>query len=150
METFAVQPIGILHCDIASRELAPKNYDISSQPGTIEIFPEFLAALEGINKGNIIVVLFWLHKAERNILRVHPRGDTNRPKRGVFSTRSPVRPNPIAISELQVEDIRDNLLMVSGLDILDGTPVIDIKSKVSPNAGVNNLSGDCSVESAER
>ena len=150
METFAVQPIGILHCDITSKELAPKNYDISRQPGTIEIFPEFLAALEGINKGNIIVVLFWLHKAERDILRVHPRGDTNRPKRGVFSTRSPVRPNPIAISELQVEDIRDNLLMVSGLDILDGTPVIDIKSKVNANAGVNNLSGDCSVESAER
>jgi L-fuculose-phosphate aldolase len=66
---------------------------------------------------------------------VFPRGDKNRPKRGVFSTRSPVRPNPIAISELQVEDIRDNLLMVSGLDILDETPVIDIKSKMIPNAG---------------
>lgn len=135
MKTLTVQPIGILHCDITSREVAPKNWDISSQPGTIEIFPEFRAALEGINKGATIVVLFWLHKAERNILRVFPRGDKNRPKRGVFSTRSPVRPNPIAISELQVEDIRDNLLMVSGLDILDGTPVIDIKSKMIPNAG---------------
>jgi L-fuculose-phosphate aldolase len=130
METFAVQPIGILHCDITSKALAPKNYDISDEIGTIEIRHEFMAGLEGINKGDVIVVLFWLHKAERDILKVHPRGDTTRSKRGVFSTRSPVRPNPIAISELKVEDIRDNLLTVSGLDILDQTPVIDIKSKV--------------------
>lgn len=130
MDIFTVQPIGILHCDITSRELAPKNYDISSRTGTIEISRQFLAALEGINKGDTIMVLFWLHKAERDILRVHPRGDTSRPKRGVFSTRSPVRPNPIAVSELHVEDIKENLLAVSGLDILDGTPVIDIKSKV--------------------
>jgi len=135
METFAVQPIGILHCNITSKKLAPKNYDISSQPGTIEIFPEFLAALDGISTGDTIVVLFWLHKAQRNILRVHPRGDTNRPKRGVFSTRSPVRPNPIAISELSVEEIRENQLMVSGLDILDGTPVIDIKSRINQTTG---------------
>ena len=150
MDTFTVQPIGILHCDITSKELAPKNYDISSQPGTIEIFPEFLAAIEGVNKGDTIMVLFWLHKAERDILRVHPRGDTTRPKRGVFSTRSPVRPNPIAVSELRVVDIKENLLEVSGLDILDGTPVIDIKSKVYTDTENKYISGDISHESTER
>jgi L-fuculose-phosphate aldolase len=134
MDKFIIQPVGILHCDITSKELAPKNYDISDQLGTIEIYPKFHAALEGIKKGSLIVVLFWLHMAERDILKVHPRGDTTRPKRGVFSTRSPVRPNPIAISELKVESINDNVLTVSGLDILDNTPVIDIKSKVYSKA----------------
>lgn len=130
MQTFTLHPIGILHCDITSKETAPKNYDISSQTGTIEIYPDYLNGLEGINNGDIIVVLFWLHKADRDILKVHPRGDTTRPMRGVFSTRSPVRPNPIAISELKVEKITGNELTVSGLDILNQTPVIDIKSKV--------------------
>ena len=78
-------------------------------------------------------MLFWLDRADRTILRVHPRGDTSKPKRGIFSTRSPVRPNPIAVSELLVEDIHDNILTVRGLDILDSTPVIDIKRKISPD-----------------
>jgi L-fuculose-phosphate aldolase len=131
MESFTLHPIGILHCDITSKKNAPKNYDISSQTGTIEIFPDYLNGLEGINKGDLIVVLFWLHKADRDVLKVHPRGDTTRPIRGVFSTRSPVRPNPIAISELRVEEISRNQLTVSGLDILNQTPVIDIKSKIN-------------------
>ena len=135
METFTVHPIGILHCDITSKEDAPKNYDISSRIGTIEIYSDYLTALEGINKGDLIVVLFWLHKSERDILKVHPRGDTTRPQRGVFSTRSPVRPNPIAISELRVEKTSGKLLTVSGLDILDQTPVIDIKSKINLATG---------------
>lgn len=130
MNDLTIHPIGILHCDLKTREQAPKNYDESKHVGTIEIFPEFLAALEGISKGDTIVVLFWLDRADRSILRVHPRGDTSKPKRGVFSTRSPVRPNPIAISELKVEDIKDNIITVKNLDILDSTPVIDIKNKI--------------------
>jgi len=135
MESFTLHPIGILHCDITSKKNAPKNYDISSQIGTIEIFPDYLNGLEGINKDDLIVVLFWLHKADRDVLKVHPRGDTTRPIRGVFSTRSPVRPNPIAISELRVEEISRNRLTVSGLDILNQTPVIDIKSKINTPTG---------------
>lgn len=130
MTVISVQPIGILHCALKNREQTPKNYDISPHVGTIEIYPEFLAALEGIHKGDTIMVLFWLDRADRNILRVHPRGDTSKPKRGVFSTRSPLRPNPIAVSELLVEDIKDTYIKVKGLDILDSTPVIDIKSKI--------------------
>ena len=76
------------------------------------------------------MVLFWLDRAARDILRVYPRGDKSKPKRGVFSTRSPVRPNPIAVSELLVEDIKDTYIKVRGLDILDSTPIIDIKSKI--------------------
>jgi L-fuculose-phosphate aldolase len=130
MNKYTIHPIGILHCDLKSREETPKNYSESEHAGTIEIFPEFRAGLEGIRTGDTIVVLFWLDRADRTVLRVHPRGDTTKPKRGVFATRSPVRPNPVAISELLVEDIQDTVLRVRNLDILDSTPVIDIKKKI--------------------
>ena len=130
MSTFTVQPIGILHCELKTREQTPKNYDESEHVGTIKIYPKFLAGLEGVRRGDTIVVLFWLDRADRTVLRVHPRGDTSRPMRGVFSTRSPVRPNPIAVSELVVQEINKNILTVRGLDILDATPVIDIKKKI--------------------
>ena len=130
MTAITLQPIGILRCDLQTREETPKNYDESEHTGTIEIYPQFLAGLEGIRRGDTIVVLFWLDRADRTVLRVHPQGDRSKQKRGVFSTRSPVRPNPIAISELLVEDITDNIIRVKKLDILDSTPVIDIKKKI--------------------
>ena len=130
MNDFTLQPVGILHCDLTNREHTPKNYDESNHIGTIEIYQDFIEGLDGILKGDTIVVLFWLDRADRSILRVHPRGDKAKPKRGIFSTRSPVRPNPIAISELLVQDINKNILTVKGLDILDSTPVIDIKKKI--------------------
>ena len=130
MSNLTITPIGILHCDLKTREETPKNYDESEHVGTIEIYPEFLDGLEGIRIGDTIVVLFWLDRADRTVLRVHPRGDRSEPMRGVFSTRSPVRPNPIAVSELVVQEINKNILTVRGLDILDATPLIDIKRKI--------------------
>ena len=123
--------IGVLHGDITSREDAPKNYSESERVGSLEIFPEYEEAVDGIVSGQTIVVLFWLHQAARDILKVHPRGDTARKIRGVFATRSPARPNPIAISELKVLAVQGNRLEVLGLDILDGTPIVDIKKKIS-------------------
>lgn len=128
--------IGILHGDIISREDAPKNFSESDRVGTLEIHPDYLEALDGIEVGQSIVVLFWLHQADRTVMKVYPRGDRSRGLRGVFATRSPVRPNPIAISELKVLAIDTNRIKVSGLDILDGTPIIDIKMKLGPRHGV--------------
>jgi L-fuculose-phosphate aldolase len=122
--------IGVLHGDITSLEGAPKNFDESERVGTLEIYPEYQEGLDGIVPGQSIVVLFWLHRSSRDILKVYPRGDRSKGLRGVFATRSPVRPNPIAISELMVLAIHGNLLEVSGLDILDGTPILDIKKKI--------------------
>ena len=130
MSNLTITPIGILHCDLKTREETPKNYDESEHVGTIEIYPQFLDGLEGIRIGDTIVVLFWLDRADRTVLRVYPRGDRSEPMRGVFSTRSPVRPNPIAVSELVVQEINNNILTVRGLDILDATPLIDIKRKI--------------------
>jgi tRNA-Thr(GGU) m(6)t(6)A37 methyltransferase TsaA len=125
-----LQWIGVLHSDIISRADAPKNFTESDCIGTLEIYPRYVEGLEGIVPGSIIVVLFWLHEADRSILKVYPRGDTSRGLHGVFATRSPVRPNPIAISELQVLSIEGNRLNVSGLDIVNGTPIIDIKKQL--------------------
>lgn len=87
--------IGVLHGDIKSRADAPKNFDESERVGTLEIFPEYQEGLDGIAVGQTIVVLFWLHKSVRDVLKVYPRGDKTNGLRGVFSTRSPIRPNPL-------------------------------------------------------
>lgn len=128
--------IGILHGDITSREDAPKNFSESDRVGTLEIYQDYLEALDGVEAGQTIVVLFWLHQADRAIMKVYPRGDRSRGLRGVFATRSPVRPNPIAISELKVLSIEANTIKVSGLDIVDGTPIVDIKMKLGSRHGV--------------
>ena len=130
MEQPVLHFIGVLHCDIQGREDAPKNYTISDRVGTLEIYPKYQEGLDGIAVGQTIVVLFWLHKSARDTLKVYPRGDKSRGLHGVFSTRSPIRPNPIAISELKVLAIDGNTLEVSGLDMYDGTPIIDIKKKI--------------------
>ena len=130
-----LRPIGMLHGDIMSRDDAPKNFDESERTGTLEIFPEYTDGLDGIEAGQTIVVVFWLHQSSRDTLQVYPRGDKSRGLRGVFATRSPMRPNPLAISELTVLAVDDNKVEVSGLDILDGTPIIDIKKQISRPAG---------------
>jgi L-fuculose-phosphate aldolase len=122
--------IGVVHGDITELDEAPKNYSISEHIGTLEIDPRYTEGLDGIKAGTTIVVLFWLHRSSRDILKVYPRGDRSRGLSGVFATRSPVRPNPIALSELTVLTVEGNRLQVRGLDVLDGTPIIDIKKKI--------------------
>jgi tRNA (adenine37-N6)-methyltransferase len=131
MDTPRLRIIGTLECDISSTDAAPKNFDESERVGTLHIEPHYMDGLQGIEAGQTIVVLFWLHRADREVLQVYPRGDRSRGLRGVFATRSPARPNPIAISELNVLKVEGNRLDVSGLDILDGTPIIDIKKQLS-------------------
>ncbi len=122
--------VGILHSDIKSLDDAPKGYDESERVGTLEIFPEFSDGLDGIEPGQTITVLFWLDRSARDVLKVHPRGKKENRLRGVFSTRSPVRPNPIGISDLEVIGVDENRIQVKKLDMLDQTPIIDIKKKI--------------------
>ena len=81
----------------------------------------------GLEKGRKIVILYWMHLAERDILQVHPRHDLTRPLRGVFSTRSPQRPNPVSIETVEITGIEGTVIDVVGLDAVDGTPLLDIK-----------------------
>lgn len=124
---FTVTPIGVVHCPLKSREQTPKNYSESAITGRLEIYPEYREGLHGLAAGQTILVLFWLHQARRDLLQVYPRGDRSRGLQGVFTTRSPVRPNPIAVSELRLLAVDALSLEVTGLDVLDQTPILDIK-----------------------
>jgi L-fuculose-phosphate aldolase len=135
MQQTEVRFIGIVHGDIFRLEDAPKCHEESERTGTLEIFPGDWDGLDGIAAGQSITVLFWLHLADRSTLKVYPRGDKAKGLRGIFATRSPMRPNPIAVSDLQVLAVHDRGLEVSGLDILDGTPIVDIKRKVGGHPG---------------
>ncbi|MDO5675159.1 MAG: tRNA (N6-threonylcarbamoyladenosine(37)-N6)-methyltransferase TrmO [bacterium] len=122
--------IGLLCGDITKLDDAPKNYSISDRVAVLEIDPAYSDALLGIKPGAIVVVLFWLHLADRNVLQVYPRGDRSRGLHGVFATRSPARPNPIALSEFEVLAIEGLRITVAGVDVLDQTPILDIKKKI--------------------
>jgi L-fuculose-phosphate aldolase len=130
MERPQLNIIGVVHGDIKHRKEAPKNYSESRHTGVLEIYPQYAEGIRDIVAGETIVVLFWFHKSARDVLTVYPRGDRSKGLRGVFSTRSPARPNPIAISELEVCSVEGNCLNVVGLDVLDGTPIVDIKKKI--------------------
>jgi len=122
--------IGVLYSDIKSLADAPKGFGESEQTGTLEIYPQFADGLDGVEPGQTITVLFWLHRSARDVLKVHPRGKKENRLRGVFSTRSPVRPNPIGISDLEVIAVDGLKIQVKKIDMLDQTPVLDIKKKI--------------------
>jgi tRNA-Thr(GGU) m(6)t(6)A37 methyltransferase TsaA len=88
-------------------------------------------ALQGIEPGDQLLILTWLDRADRDILAVHPRGDTSRPVAGVFTTRSPHRPNPIGIHRVEVESVEGARMRVHNLEALDGTPIVDVKPVLS-------------------
>ena len=96
----------------------------------IEIYERVSEALDGIERAEGLWVLYWMHRLnaqDREVLRVHPRGDPMIPKRGVFSTHSPVRPNPIGMTEVRLLRREGDVLFVEGLDASDGSPVLDLK-----------------------
>ena len=129
-ESIVIKPIGTIHCELHDPSMTPKNYDESTVAGILEIFPEYADGLKGVEVGQTVVALFWLHQAKRDILQVYPRGDRSRGLFGIFATRSPMRPNPIAISELKVLKIDGTRLTVVGVDVLDQTPLLDLKRKI--------------------
>ena len=93
----------------------------------LELTPEAAPGLMGIQSGVELIVLTWLHLAQRDVLQVHPRGDLQRPLTGVFATRSPDRPNPIGLHRVSVLEVHAEKLKVAPLEAIDGTPIVDIK-----------------------
>jgi len=114
--SFAVWPVG--------RVLEERDGDLQ----IIEIDPQYEAALSGIDERSHLWVLFWFDRQpDRETLQAHPRGDTTRPRQGVFSLRSPMRPNLIGLTRVQLRRVSGRRLFVQGLDALPGTPIIDLK-----------------------
>jgi tRNA-Thr(GGU) m(6)t(6)A37 methyltransferase TsaA len=124
---FTVRPIGRVESPLTSMADAPRQGDEGAPEAYLILDSEMLAGLDGIHADDEIVVLTWLHKADRGILAVHPRGDSTRPEQGVFSTRAPSRPNPIGLHWVRVLDIEGRRLRVSGIEAIDGTPIVDLK-----------------------
>ena len=100
----------------------------------LEFTPESAPGLMGIVTGDKIIVLTWLHLAQRDVLQVHPRGDLNRPLSGVFATRSPDRPNPVGLHRVSVLEVAQQKLRVAPLEAIDGTPIVDVKPVLEGSA----------------
>jgi tRNA-Thr(GGU) m(6)t(6)A37 methyltransferase TsaA len=120
-------PIGEVESPLTDRAAAPKQGDEGAPDAWLVFDPAVVEALDGIQPGDRIIVLTWLDRAERDVLRVHPRDDLSVPKQGVFNTRSSDRPNPIGLHEVEVLSIEGNRLRVNNLEALDGTPIVDVK-----------------------
>jgi L-fuculose-phosphate aldolase len=122
-----LEPIGVIRSPIADPADAPRQGSESEVRGKLVVDERYKEALLGLNKGWKIEILYWMHLAERDVFQVHPRHDVTRPLRGVFSTRSPERPNPISIGTVEIIGIEGTVIEVEGLDAVDGTPLLDIK-----------------------
>lgn len=120
-------PVGVVRSTLTAKEGAPKQGTEGGVEAGILIDAEFLPALEGIRTGDEVLVITWLHEADRQTLRVHPRDDLRRPLLGVFATRSADRPNPIGLHRVAILSIDGPVLRVAPLEAIDGTPVLDIK-----------------------
>jgi tRNA-Thr(GGU) m(6)t(6)A37 methyltransferase TsaA len=110
---------------------APRQGDEGAPDVWVEFEPDVLDGLQGVEPGDRLVILTWLDRADRNVLIVHPRGDTSRPPTGVFATRSHHRPNPIGLHTVEVLEIDGPRVKVSNLEGLDGTPIVDVKPVLS-------------------
>jgi tRNA-Thr(GGU) m(6)t(6)A37 methyltransferase TsaA len=119
--------IGVVRSPLTRRADAPRQGHEGAPDATILLDPAYAEALEGIGVGDELVLLTWLHEANRSVLQVHPRDDASRPLAGVFATRSSDRPNPIGLHEVMVLAIDGLELAVGPLEAIDGTPVVDIK-----------------------
>lgn len=125
--SFELRPIARVESSLTDLASAPKQGDEGAPDAWLVFDPAVLDGLDGLRAGDRAVVLTWLDRADRDVLEVHPRGDAARPLQGVFSTRSPGRPNPIGLHEVQILEIDGARVHVSELEALHGTPVVDLK-----------------------
>lgn len=126
-----LRPIGVIRSILKTRGEAPKQGSEGAPDAWLELSPFAARGLDGLVAGNEIIVLTWLHRARRDVLKVHPRSDRRRPLTGVFATRSPDRPNPLGLHRVTVRRIRENQLRIGPIEAIDGTPVVDIKPVLS-------------------
>jgi len=119
--------IGEIHSTLKKKEDCPLQENENAPEATIEIYPEYLEGIKNIDPGSDVLLLTWLHQADRSVIKCVTRNNYDSPKVGVFSTRSPDRPNPIGIHSVKVLAVENNFIKVSALEVLDQTPLIDIK-----------------------
>jgi tRNA-Thr(GGU) m(6)t(6)A37 methyltransferase TsaA len=124
---FALEPIGRVESSLTDPAAAPKQGNEGAPEAWLVLEPGVLEGLDGVRPGDRVIVLTWLHRARRDVLRVHPRDDVSNPMRGVFGTRSAERPNPIGLHPVEIVSIEDGRVRVRDLEAVDGTPILDLK-----------------------
>ncbi|MCD6579331.1 tRNA (N6-threonylcarbamoyladenosine(37)-N6)-methyltransferase TrmO [bacterium] len=125
MKKIEYTPIGIIHSPFKEPKGVPIQAAVSKEKGTIEIFPEYEEGLKDLDKFSHIILIFHFHLSKKGKLLAIPYMDTK--ERGIFSIRGPSRPNPIGISTVKLLKIAKNILFIENVDIVDGTPLLDIK-----------------------
>jgi tRNA-Thr(GGU) m(6)t(6)A37 methyltransferase TsaA len=129
---FEVRSIATVESPLTDLATAPKQANEGAPPAWLVFVADVLDALDGLRVGDEVIVLTWLHRSDRSVLRTHPRDDVAHPMQGVFNTRSPARPNPIGLHEVTILSIEGNRVRVSALEAVDGTPVVDLKPVLRP------------------
>jgi len=126
-----IKPIGFIRSELTHLAAAPMQGTEGGYEAWLEISPQFAQGLMGFKVGDKLIVLTWLHLAQRDVLQVHPRGNQDRPLKGVFGTRSQDRPNPVGLHQVRVLEIAEQKIKVAPMEATDGTPIVDIKPVLS-------------------
>jgi tRNA-Thr(GGU) m(6)t(6)A37 methyltransferase TsaA len=124
---YTIEPIGVIRSELVNLEAAPRQGNEGAPEAWLELSATVAQGLVGITPGDELVILTWLHRAQRDILQVHPRNRLDLPLTGVFATRSPDRPNPVGLHRVTVLEVTELRLRVKPLEAIDGTPIVDIK-----------------------
>jgi tRNA-Thr(GGU) m(6)t(6)A37 methyltransferase TsaA len=125
--SYEIVPIGKVESPLTDKVTAPKQGHEGSPEATLVFDERILEALDGLAVGDEVILLTWLDRADRDVLKVHPRSDPANPIQGVFNTRSPDRPNPIGLHQITIAAIDGSRMRVRDLEALDGTPIVDVK-----------------------
>ena len=124
---YELKPIGTVESARTDLASAPRQADEGAPEAALVFQAEVLEALKSLHAGDEVILITWLDRARRDVLSVHPRGDESRPEEGVFSTRSPHRPNPIGLHRVEITGIEGRRVTVRRLEAVDGTPILDVK-----------------------
>ncbi len=124
---YGIRPIGWVESPLTDRASAPKQGGEGSPDAWLVFEPDVADGLRDLEVGTEFIVLTWLHRADRDVLAVHPRDDPANPERGVFSTRSADRPNPVGLHRVEIVAIDGTRFRVRNLEAIDGTPIVDVK-----------------------
>jgi tRNA-Thr(GGU) m(6)t(6)A37 methyltransferase TsaA len=122
-----LHPVGVVRSALRRREDAPRQGAEGAPEAWLEIDGRYADAMVGLSVDDELLVLTWLHQADRRLLQVHPRDDLRNPLTGVFATRSSDRPNPVGLHRVTVREIVGCRLRVFPLEAVDGTPIVDLK-----------------------
>jgi len=125
--SYLIEPIGVIRSELTSLVDAPMQGEEGGYEAWLELTPRVAPGVVGLKVGDRLIILTWLHLAQRDVLQVHPRGRLEAPLTGVFATRSPNRPNPIGLHRVSVVQVEGQRLKVAPIEAVDGTPIVDIK-----------------------